>query len=120
MTDSLEPQQDPSPASSTGLDESLGGTLCYLLGFLSAIVFLVIERENRAIRFHAYQSLAAFGGLFVLSVASSVVPFFGWLVGMLLAPLSVILWLVLMVKTLQGDPIELPVIGDWAREQSQR
>ncbi len=121
MTDPLEPRHDAGPpSSSTGLEENIGGMLCYLLGFVSAIAFLILERENREIRFHAYQSLATFGGLFVLSVASGVVPFFGWLLGMVLAPVSVILWLVLMVKTLQEDPIELPVVGEWARTQSQR
>ena len=102
MSDPLEPRPDPGPpSSSTGLDDNVGGMLCYLLGFVSAVAFLILERENQSIRFHAYQSLATFGGLFVLSVASSVVPFFGWLLGMILAPISVILWLILMVKTLQ-------------------
>jgi uncharacterized membrane protein len=121
MTDPLEPRRDSGPPpSSTGLEDNVGGMLCYLLGFVSAIAFLILERENQSIRFHAYQSLATFGGLFVLSVASSVVPFFGWLLGVVLAPVSVILWLVLMVKTLQDEPIELPVVGEWAREQSER
>lgn len=111
------PREVVLPVSSTGLDASLGGTLCYLLGFVSAVLFLVIEQRDHEIRFHAYQSLAVFGGLFVLSVAVGVIPFFGWLLGLFLAPASVVLWLILMVKTLQGEKLELPYVGAWAQQQ---
>jgi len=103
--------------SSTGLDPKLGGLLCYLLGVITGVVFLVIEKEDRDIRFHAYQSTATFGLLLVLSLAFGVLPVIGALGQALLGPVSLILWIVLMVKAYQGERFKLPVVGDWAEDQ---
>lgn len=103
--------------SSTGLDPKLGGLLCYLLGIITGIAFLILEKQNADIRFHAYQSTATFAGLFVLSVAFGWLPLVGWVGQMLLPPAAVVLWIVLMVKAFQGERFKLPVIGDWAEEQ---
>lgn len=104
--------------SSTGLDRNLAGALCYLLGFVSGVAFLVLEKQDREVRFHAYQSLATFGGLFVLSAGLRLIPLIGNLVALVLTPLALILWIVLMVKAYQGEHLALPVVGDWAEQQS--
>jgi uncharacterized membrane protein len=114
----VETQESSQEASSTGLDPNIAGLLCYLVGFITGVVFLIIEKENRFVRFHAYQSLAVFGALFVLSLAVGVIPVIGTLVRILLAPVCLILWIVLMVKAYQGERFKLPVAGDWAEEQS--
>lgn len=103
--------------SSLGLDPKVGGLLSYLLGWLTGIIFLVLEKEDPDVRFHAYQSTATFGGLFVISIAAGLVPVLGAFVQMLLGPVGVILWIVLMVKAFQGERFKLPVVGDWAEEQ---
>ncbi|MEM7410318.1 MAG: DUF4870 domain-containing protein [Myxococcota bacterium] len=110
----------PSPGSSTGLDSNIAGALCYALGFITGIVFLVIEREDRDVRFHAYQSLGVFFSIFVVSVVAGWVPLIGWLIALLLTPVTVILWLVLMIKAFQGEQWRVPVVGDWAAEQADR
>lgn len=105
--------------SSTGLDTNVASALCYLLGIVSAIAFLVLEKEDRDVRFHAYQSLGTFGGLIVVSVAAHFVPLVGGLVTLLLSPLSFVLWILLMLKAFQGgEHFRLPVVGDWAEEQA--
>jgi len=114
----VETQESPQEASSTGLDPNLAGLLCYLAGLITAIIFLIIEKENRTVRFHAYQSLAVFGALFVLSLIAGFIPVVGTLVSILLAPVGLILWILLMVKAYQGERYKLPVTGDWAEEQS--
>lgn len=116
-----DPPSNPPPRdarSSTGLDTNLASALCYLLGVISAIAFLVLEKDDDDVRFHAYQSLATFGGLLVVSVAASLVPLVGGLVTLLVSPLSLILWIVLMVKAFQGgERFKLPVVGEWAEDQ---
>jgi uncharacterized membrane protein len=114
----VESQETSQEASSTGLDPNLAGLLCYLLGLITGIVFLVIEKESRFVRFHAYQSLAVFGALFVVSVVAVSLKKIGTLIGILLAPVGLILWVLLMVKAYQGERYKLPVAGDWAEEQS--
>ena len=113
-----EPATPSGSGSSTGLDTKLAGVLCYLLGFVSGLIFVLIEKKDRDVRFHAYQSVATFAGLFVLGVVAGFVPFVGWIVSALLGPLSFVLWIVLMVKAFQGERFKLPLVGDWAEEQA--
>ena len=49
--------------TSTGLDENVAGLLCYVLGWVSGLVFILIEQENNFVRFHAMQSIIVFGAL---------------------------------------------------------
>jgi uncharacterized membrane protein len=114
----VETQESSQEASSTGLDPNLAGLLCYLLGLITGIVFLIIEKENRFVRFHAYQSLAVFGALFVLSLIAGFIPVIGKLISILLAPVGLIVWILLMVKAYQGERYKIPLAGDWAEEQS--
>jgi len=114
----VETQESSQEVSSTGLDPNLAGLLCYLLGLITGIVFLIIEKKNRYVRFHAYQSLAVFGGLFVFSVIVRFIPLIGPFVYFLLVVGSFVLWILLMVKAYQGEQFKLPVAGDWAEEQA--
>ena len=118
MAASPDPSNRAGSDSSTGLNSNFAGALCYLAGFVTGIVFLVIEKRDREVRFHAFQSAGTFGTLFVVSIVAGALPFIGTLVALLLSPVSLILWLVLMVKAFQGEHFKLPVIGDWAEEQA--
>jgi len=109
------------PKTGTNLPENIAGALCYVLGFITGIIFLLLEKENRFVRFHAMQSIITFGGLFVLSFVLGFFPFFGWMIRLTLTPLvnllGFILWIVLMVKAYQGEMYKLPYIGDLAEKQ---
>lgn len=101
--------------SSTGLDENVAGFLCYLLGFITGIVFLIVEKRSHFVRFHAKQSTIAFLGLFIIKLILSPIP----LLNLLIFPLwvlALILWLILMVKALRGERYRLPIVGKWAEE----
>ncbi len=102
--------------SSTGLDETVAGLLCYLFGFFSGIIFLAIERESRFVKFHAMQSTVTFLAIFVLLLI------FGWipLLGHLIWLVALILWLFLMVSALRGKEYELPITGKMAREKADK
>ena len=64
--------------TSTGLDANLAAALSYLLGFVSGAVFLLLEKENRFVRFHALQSVLAFGAITLLWVLLNAVPILGF------------------------------------------
>ena len=103
--------------SSTGLDENVAGFLCYLFGFITGIVFLVVEKESGFVKFHAMQSTITFLGLFVISVIIGWIP----IIGLLVYPiwiLSLILWLILMIKALRGERYLLPIVGKMAEGKS--
>ena len=96
--------------SSTGLDENVAGLLCYLLGFITGIIFLVVEKKSSFVKFHARQSTITFLGLFVMMLL------FGWIpvISSLILMFTLILWLVLMIKALQGKRYLLPIVGKMA------
>ena len=107
--------------SSTGLEPNIAGALTYLLGFITGIVFLVIEKQSKFVRFHAMQSLITFGGLFVIQqVLVWGVPILGALVSLLLVPLSILIWVFLMYKAFSGEKFKLPYIGDMAEKQIEK
>jgi len=115
-----EEHVDPvSEASTTAIDPDLASALTYILGFVSGAIFLIVEIRNKTVRFHAYQSVATFGGLFVLSVVAPFVPLLGGLISWLLPFCSLVLWLVLMIQAFRGERISLPIVGDWAEERAQ-
>lgn len=103
--------------SSTGLDENVAGFLCYLFGFVTGIVFLVVEKESRFVKFHAMQSTITFLGLFIISFIISWIPILNLLVYPIWI-LSLILWLILMIKALRGERYSLPIVGKMAEGKS--
>ena len=104
--------------TSSGLDENLAAALTYAFGWLTGVLFLVIEPANKVVRFHAWQSLFAFGGLSVAWIFFLSIPFLGWIFAWLVIfPLSVVLWLWMMFKAYQGDRYKLPYVGDIASQR---
>ena len=106
--------------TSMGLDESVAGLLCYIVGWITGIVFLVLEKENKFVRFHALQSLLTFLPLSVLAWLLGWIPFIGWALAALVWILTVILWLILMFKAYRGEKYKLPLVGDIAEKEIGR
>ena len=112
--------------TSSGLQENVAGLLCYVLGWITGLIFFLIEKNNKFVRFHAMQSMILFGALFVLQIVVGILMTLLVIVHLgILIPLlslvntlvfigSFILWIILMVKASQGEKFKLPVIGDLA------
>src|SRR3989344_2418026 len=98
-------------------NETLMAAASYLLGFITGIIFLLIEKQNKFVRFHAMQSTILFGGIFIANIALGFIPFLGWLVGMLLTLVGFILWIVLMWKAFLGEMYKVPYVGNLAEKQ---
>jgi uncharacterized membrane protein len=100
--------------TSTGLDENIAGLLCYVLGWVSGIIFILLEQENKFVRFHAMQSIIVFG---IYSVATGIlgwIPVIGPVFIWVFSVIAFILWVVLMVKAYQSVRYKLPWAGDVA------
>lgn len=112
-----------SPAVSTeGLAENVAGLLCYVLGWLTGIIFLLIDKRP-FVKFHAAQSIVVFGGLTVLRIALGVMFSFGglftWGIGgmlfLVLGLVGLVLWILLMIKAYQHELFKVPVAAGIAQ-----
>jgi len=102
--------------TATGMEENVAGLLCYVLGWVSGIVFLILEPKNKFVRYHAIQSIIVFGAINIASLILGWIPAIGGFLSWALGVLAIILWIVLMVKAYQGKKYKLPVSGDQAEK----
>lgn len=110
-----------SGAGDTGLAENVAGLLCYVAGWITGLIFFLIDKRP-FVRFHAAQSLVLFGGLFVLYwVLSWLLLLVGWVfvglwvfLGPLIGLVAFVLWIVCMVKAYQGQRFRVPLVADVA------
>ncbi len=100
-----------------GLAENVAGLLCYVLGWITGIVFLLIDKRPW-VRFQAAQSIAVFGGLTIIRIALGVmggmmggVLGFGLMsmIALLIGLVSLVLWIFLMVKAYKHETFRVPV-----------
>ena len=98
-------------------NQNIMGAVAYLLGFVTGVVLLLVEKQNKFVRFHAMQSTIFSGGLFIVNLGLGLIPILGWLVSVLLSMASFVLWLVLMWKAYSGEMYKLPYVGDLAEKQ---
>lgn len=113
----------PPQAAAAGMSDNVAGALCYVLGLITGILFLVLApyNQNKNVRFHAFQSIILNLAWIVLWIALSVVlPFVVQAVVLpLLSLAAVILWIYLIWKTYEGKTkVVLPVIGEFAQKQA--
>ena len=114
------------------MQENVANTLCYALGFITGILFLVLEpySKNRNTRFHAWQSIFVFGAIVACEIVLSVVT------GILVSTLSVgligiigllwnvlwigttVLWIFLMYKAYNNQRFVVPIVGPLAEKQA--
>ena len=101
--------------SVAGLQENVAGLLCYLLGWLTGIIFLLIDKRP-FVRFHAAQSIVIFGFLFVIrlilifAVSGSMFGFWAFygLISLVISLITLAAWVILMIQAYQGKMFEVP------------
>jgi uncharacterized membrane protein len=114
-----------SPATQSQMGENLAGLLCYVLGWITGLIFFLIDKRP-FVRFHAAQSIVLFGGLniiyFLLGALFGVSLFTGgyagfsliWALYGLVDLAAFVLWIVLMIKAYQGVRFRVPIAADIA------
>lgn len=114
----MEGENNPPPSerdSTLDLKPGTASLLCYLGGWITGIIFLILEQKNRLVRFHAAQSIIIFGFLHVAGLLLQQIPVMGDFLGAAVGILAFILWIILMVKASQGY-FNLPPAGDLAEK----
>jgi len=133
-TESAENTEEPyteAPNTSGSLAPNVSGVLAYLFWFISGIIFLLVEKENKFVRFHAWQSIIlsiAFAIIWVLvGIADFIlayIPILGWIIGLLISAgfglITFIVWIFMMVRAYQGHETSIPLIGNMARNLTDK
>jgi uncharacterized membrane protein len=112
------PGYAPAPAAAQGLSESAASALAYVT-WIPAVIFLLVAPYNQSprIKFHAIQELG-------LTVVGMVLGFFIIIpiLNLIILPLGglalLIIWVMCILKASQGSAFKLPLIGNFAAEQS--
>jgi len=103
-----------SGGTSTGLAPNVAGLLCYIAGWVSGLIFLILEQKNNWVRFHAAQSIVTFGILTLAGAVLGNIPFVGPAFAAIIGITGFVLWIVLMVKAINGERYKLIWVGDIA------
>jgi uncharacterized membrane protein len=116
-TNQTNPTPPTAPPTSTGLQENIASLLCYILGWVTGIVFLILEPKNKTVKFHAIQSILVFGALSVIGAFLGWIPFVGtFFIAPLVGIVGFISWVVLMIKASQGGKWKYPIAGNYAEK----
>ena len=124
--------------SSMNLEENIASMLCYVLTWLTGLIFYFMEKENKTVRFHAMQSILTFlpltilgyvlgwigapkwsygGGYYGLGNFDPGIPALVWASWAIWA-ITAILWIVFVINAYQGKKFKLPIIGDIAEKHA--
>jgi uncharacterized membrane protein len=101
-----------------GLDENIAGLLCYVLTWITGLIFFLIEKDSKFVKFHAMQSIVTFVGLFIVYIILGFIPLIGGIIATIIGLLMLVVWIILMIKAYQGVKFKLPVVGDLAEKWS--
>jgi len=133
--------QNPPPAqpgkSSTGLDENIASLLAYVFGWVSGLVFFLIEKDSRLVRFHGMQSILLNVILVIVAVVlgiglsillfilgqisgalSTIVGLVSSLFWLAFSVIILVVWVLCLIKAYQGQMYKLPIIGKYAEQFS--
>jgi uncharacterized membrane protein len=95
----------------------VAAALAYSCGPITGALFLMVEKDDRFVRFHAAQSLVTFGGIALLQMLMRSLPVLHWFAGGPLLFATAVLWVVLIVKAFLGERFKVPYIGDFVERQ---
>jgi uncharacterized membrane protein len=111
----------PAAGTQSGLSENVAGLLCYLLGWVTGLIFYFIDKRP-FVRFHAAQSIVVFGGLTIIRIVLAMLFVSGGLAGFsmgmgllwIVSLVGLVLWILLMIKAFQGEKYRVPLAADLA------
>lgn len=114
------------------IDTNVVGALTYIAGFITGIIFLVLDpyNSNSFVRFHAFQSIffnvawVVFWIVWMI-VSAVLTPLTAGIFGLIALPLMLIftlagfgIWIFLMYQAYQQKLFRLPIVGKFAAEHA--
>ena len=118
---SYVPTGSPAAIQAPGMSENLASALCYLLGLVTGIIFLILApyNQNKTVRFHAFQSIFGHLAVILIWVVFTILSHgLGWLLAFPYSLLVFVLWLYMMYSAYNNRKVKLPLVGDFAEKQA--
>lgn len=120
---------DASGGKGTGLAPNIASMLCYICMPITSIIFMLMEKENKDVQFHAWQGTTFGVGWIVVVVVlniltmilTQIATFLGVIMSILVPVLGLgvlVLWIICLVKSYQGERWKIPYIGDFAEKKA--
>jgi uncharacterized membrane protein len=123
----------PETESSTGMTANVAGLLCYVALWVTGIIFVVLEKKSKFVKFHAWQSIITFGALTVIQIILSIIGAIAWaaspfggawrfanVLGIIVWVIMVGLAIALILLAYQGKMWKVPLAGNWAERQANK
>jgi uncharacterized membrane protein len=122
-------QAPGSGGKGTGLAPNIASMLSYICMPISSIIFMMMEKENKDVQFHAWQG-TVFGVAYVVlmvviqilaSILGAAVSFLGMILGILMpivGLVALVVWVICLIKAYQGERWKIPYIGDFAAKKA--
>ncbi len=104
--------------SSTGMEENVAALLSYVFGFITGLIFFLIEKESKFVRFHAMQSIVFSVALLIIYLILGIIPIVGWILIPIVGIVGFVFWIILLIKAYQGAHYKLPLLGNLAEKWS--
>lgn len=125
----VESQSNPTGSKGSGLAPNVASLLCYICMPITSIIFLLIEKENKDVQFHAWQG-TAFGVAYIIliialqilaAILGSIANILGVILGLLIPIIGIVafvVWIICLIKAYQGERWKIPYIGDFAAQKA--
>ncbi len=105
--------------SSTGLEENVAAFLAYIVGPITGVLFIVLEKKSKFVKFHAFQSLFFSLGALIVTYVLGRIPVVGWVLETPVGILFLLVWIYCLVKSIQGKKFKLPIVGGMAEKYAK-
>lgn len=122
MADVINVDEDANKKSSTGMDPKIAVLLSYLFSWLGGLIFFLMEKENKFVKWNALQALILgileVACIVVVSIILGLIPYIGWFffswLGYVLAGVLWIFAIIAIIKGFSGKSFRIPVVSKLA------
>jgi uncharacterized membrane protein len=114
----MNPAEINSNDGELKINQNVEAANAYFLFFISGLMILQLEKKNKFVRFHAYQSVFASLAFIVFVSMVNYVPMVGSILVQLFSTAFFLTWLYLIYSAYNHKEVRIPWIGDIAKERS--
>ncbi len=102
--------------SSTGMEANVAAGVSLIAGWITGLIFFLIEKESKFVKFYAIQAIGLSLSMFVFGIFN-IIPVLGQIVFAIGAVAVMVLWVICLINAFTGKIFKIPFIGNFAAKQ---